>query len=151
MWKHKASKPSHSQETETLLAGGPVLSAEGSSISSELGNLSLGPRISESVTSEEVFSPAESPTKERVESGSMAGGGREGKKGGNGERKHVMIEVQPGGDFKKPTNKKKNKKHGHDRSSVSFICYLPLTPNPNSKPKPKIRTPNPNPKSYPQP
>ncbi len=112
MWKPKGSRPSHSQESETLIASS-VTSAEGSSISSEFGNLSLGQRSPES---EEVFNL--SPTKEKSD-GAISSSGKESKKGGNGETKHVMIEVQPGGDFKKTV--KKRPKHGHDRSAVSKL------------------------------
>ena len=120
MWKQKNLRPSHSsQESDTLLTS-PNLSTEGSSISSEFGNLSLGQLGSDA---EEVFGFAGSPTKERTpEVGAISTSSRDSKKGGNGDTRHVMIEVQPG-DFKKTV--KKRTKHGHDRSAVS-ISSIPL-------------------------
>ena len=120
MWKPKGSRPSVSQETEkeTLLRS-PSSTGENSSISHDLGNLSLAHGGTES---EETLSGAGSPTKERSDVGATSLSGKDPKKSGNGETRRVMIEVQPGGDYKKTV--KKRPKHGHDRSQVSLNLLL---------------------------
>lgn len=114
MWKQsKTTRSSVSQESEreNLLREKNFSPESSSSVTSEIGNLSLSHCGSES---EEASSIA-SPTKEILSSLS----GKESKKGGNGESKTVRIEVLPG-DFKRTV--KKRPKHGHDRSQVDMSC-----------------------------
>lgn len=116
MWKQsKGSRSSVSQESErdNLLRGQNFSPESTSSITSDIGNLSLSHGGSES---EDTASVLGSPTKEMPTSIV----GKDAKKSGNGESKTVRIEVLPG-DFKRTV--KKRPKHGHDRSQVSLCFY----------------------------